>query len=519
MACFRADQTYCGSVVGGISRRTFLATSASVATVAGLAACSTSASLTGQGSAAEAETAASGVQPTHNWWITNRRRADPSLVEAYTGKASITSGEQLPLHVSTSADQFNIEVYRIGHYDGQGGALIAKAGPFTGRSQNKAMESDGSRMTAARWQSSAVLDTSDWTEGLHLIHVIVGKKRTEAPVLVRSDSTDGKVALIAAPMTWQAYNTWGGRSLYRSENGSFAERSFAVSLDRPMAPTGRTVFYAFEVPIFQQAEAADVPLAYTTNIDISSNGSTLAGAKGAVSTGHDEYWTVDYRNALEKARDAGTNIAFLGANAGYWRVRLQDSDTGPDRTVACYKSAALDPMTGPSTTARFRDSPDSRPEAAITGQLYDAFPANGDMTIRDPDFFLFDGTDVSEGQKISRLLGPETDRYYPISASPDRLQIPALSPVTCNGKATWSTMTYYTADSGAGVVATGTMGWTRAMPRPINAGFPQQTTEFVSHVTNNLLQAMASGPMGNDHPVRDDTGDVKLPSTSTTGAS
>ena len=501
-----------------MSRRAFLATSASVATVAGLAACSTS--LTGQGSAVDAETAASESQPTRDWWISHKHRADPALAEAYTGKVSIASGEQLPLHVSTSADQFNVEVYRIGHYDGQGGALIAKAGPFPGKSQNKAIESDGSRMTAAHWQPSAVLDTSDWTDGLYLIHVVVGKKRTEAPVLVRSDSTDGKVALIATPMTWQAYNTWGGRSLYRSENGTFAQRSFAVSLDRPMAATGRTVFYAFEIPIFQQAEAADVPLAYTTNIDIShSNGSVLDGAKGVVSTGHDEYWTVPYRNALEKARDAGTNVAFLGANAGYWRVRLNDSDAGPNRTVTCYKSAGLDPTTGPQTTARFRDSPDSRPEAAITGQMYDAFPAYGDMTIRDPDFFLFDGTDVREGQKISKLLGPETDRYYPISASPDRLQIPALSPVTCNGKATWSTMTYYGADSGAGVVATGTMGWTRALPRPINAGFPQQTTEFVSHVTNNLLQAMAAGPMANDHAVSDDTGDVKLPSTSTTGAS
>lgn len=504
------------SVSGEMTRRGFLATSATVATVAGLSACSSS--LVGT-SGPIAETAGSDITPTRAWWIRGKQRAATDVVEAYAGKNSVLPGEALPIHVSTAADQFNVEVFRIGHYDGQGGALVAKAGPFPGKRQNAAIEADSTRMTAANWAPSVTLDTTDWPEGLHLVHVVVGKKRTETPVVVRSESLDGKVALIAAPMTWQAYNTWGGRSLYRSEGGAFAGRSYAVSLDRPLAQTGRTVLYAFDVPIFAQAEVAGVPLAYTTNIDISRSGESLDGAKAAISTGHDEYWTVPYRKALEKARDAGTNVAFLGANTCYWRVRLEDSSTGPDRTVVCYKSSALDPNKGPQTTARFRDSPHADSEASIIGQLYDAFPANGDMTIRNPDFFLFADTGVQEGQKIGKLLGPETDRYYPISASPDRVEIPALSPVTCNGKQTWSTMTYYDSESGAGVFATGTMGWTRAMPRPVNAGFPQETTEFVNTVTNNLLRACADGPMAAEHAPRDDTGDVKLPATSTTGSS
>jgi hypothetical protein len=41
-----------------------------------------------------------------------------------------------------------------------------------------------------------------------------------------------------------------------------------------------------------------------------------------ISLGHDEYWSPAMRHTVEGARDAGTNLAFLGANAVYWRVRF-----------------------------------------------------------------------------------------------------------------------------------------------------------------------------------------------------
>ena len=83
-------------------------------------------------------------------------------------------------------------------------------------------------------------------------------------------------------------------------------------------------------------------------------------------SGHDEYWSLIERNALEQARDAGVSLAILSANTGYWRVRLDPSSGGDDRRiVTCYKSATHDPERDrPDTTARFRDAPDARPENA-----------------------------------------------------------------------------------------------------------------------------------------------------------
>lgn len=48
----------------------------------------------------------------------------------------------------------------------------------------------------------------------------------------------------------------------------------------------------------------------------------LDGARAVISLGHDEYWTPQQRDAVTKARDAGVNVAFLGANACYRRIRF-----------------------------------------------------------------------------------------------------------------------------------------------------------------------------------------------------
>ena len=73
-----------------------------------------------------------------------------------------------------------------------------------------------------------------------------------------------------------------------------------------------------------------MPLSYFANVDLHDGHDLLAGALGYVSMGHDEYWTPSMRTTVETARDAGTNLAFLGANTMYWRVRLGDR---PDRAA------------------------------------------------------------------------------------------------------------------------------------------------------------------------------------------
>jgi hypothetical protein len=59
-------------------------------------------------------------------------------------------------------------------------------------------------------------------------------------------------------------------------------------------------------------------------------------------------------------------------------------------------------------------------------------------------------------------------------------------------------MTYYSADSGAGVFATGTIGWINALD--IAKWSDEKVSTFVRGVTTNVLQAFAAGPTGLEHP-------------------
>ena len=67
-----------------------------------------------------------------------------------------------------------------------------------------------------------------------------------------------------------------------------------------------------------------------------------------LSVGHDEYWSWQMRDQVERARDHGVNLMFLGSNAAYWQVRFEPAYNGvADRTLVCYKetrnAGPLDP--------------------------------------------------------------------------------------------------------------------------------------------------------------------------------
>ena len=102
------------------------------------------------------------------------------------------------------------------------------------------------------------------------------------------------------------------------------------------------------------------------------------------------------------------------------------------------------------------------------------------------------------------LVAIEIERAYPIEGTPGNLQVVAHSPVAQYQKPdTHSDITYYTAASGAGVVAVGSMAWCVAL---MGAGsrrhIDKPAAAFARTVTANLLREMAEGPLGSRHPAR-----------------
>jgi hypothetical protein len=186
-----------------------------------------------------------------------------------------------------------------------------------------------------------------------------------------------------------------------------------------------------------------------------------------ISLGHDEYWTPQQRDAVTKARDAGVNVAFLGANACYRRIRFGSSPTGANRTVICYKTAyTMDPLYGHDAalvTTDYRVAPAAHPESSMTGVLYEGYPTDAPYVVHASDHWLFEGTGVKNGDSFDHLVGVEYDRVTPGQPTPRPIQILAHSPLVCGGQSSHADSAYYTTPSGAGVFASGTMRWVEGL--------------------------------------------------------
>ena len=143
----------------------------------------------------------------------------------------------------------------------------------------------------------------------------------------------------------------------------------------------------FDLAPIALAERSGVPLAYETDVDLDQHPALLNGSRAVISLGHDEYYSAAMRTALARRPDAGTNIAFLGANAMYRHIRFAPSALGADRIEICYKVAEDDPLYGhdnSQTTQHWRDPPDPRPESVITGVFYECNPVSAPYVVYDP---------------------------------------------------------------------------------------------------------------------------------------
>ncbi len=452
------------------------------------------------------------------------RAASNDEIAGYTTRTSGPEGTRVGLKVSTAAARWQVVAYRIGAYQGGWGHRIWQSTYQEGRVQPDAiLDPVETRTVVAPWRRSLTIDTGGWPAGFYALKLRTGSGFEKlVPYVVSSESAEGTVALVAPVTTWQAYNAWGGYSLYEGPDGE--ARSWAVSFDRPFGGyMGANDFRTAAFPIVVRAEQLGVPLSYFTNVDIHARPGVLTGARGYVSMGHDEYWTTTMRRQVMQARDAGTNLAFLGANTMYWRIRLSDGPSGPNRTVTGYRDDAYaDPLRDEQpeeTTSRFRDPPAARPEQDLIGMQYECYPVDADYVIVSPRWWGFQGTGLGYGDRVPGLVGPEADRVYPGARTPRPLQILSNTTYDCRGVTTSTQSSYYTSDSGAGVFTAGTLRWGCALVDTCDRPLGARVSRFVGSVTDNVLREFATGPVGTRHPARDNIDDFDLPVANLVSAS
>src|SRR6476659_4041541 len=466
---------------------------------------------------------------TKPWDVRNAATIASGGIEGYATAASINKGTSVGRKVnSTSGAPFRVEIYRTGYYGGAGARLFSVISGLTGTAQPACTtNSTTGLIDCSNWSTSLTLTTTqDWPSGTYAIRLVREDTGTDNQILlvVRDDSRKSQVVYGVGFATFEAYNNYGGKSLYDfnsagSTTVAGTPRAVKVSFDRPFEQprSGLRDWYTrTEVATVYWLEQQGYDVGYVANTDIGRSPSLIQGIEAYVSPAHDEYVSAEMRNALTTARDSGTSLFFSGGNEVYWKIRFENGPNGgQSRIEVSYKSTQSggpDPSGIPTGTWRDPNGANA-PENGLTGIMYVGdndnvyFPivvsalAGSDRVYRyTPLASQPAGSSTTIG---AGLVGWEWDARVSNGQEPPGVKTLATSPVTgelvqnngANYNPSGSTgvnIVKYTAASGALVFSTGTNHWNRGLaPNAVGVGEPDSR---IQQITTNVLADMGATP-------------------------
>jgi len=287
---------------------------------------------------------------TNAWMITNY--ASNHQIEGYADLTSVNRGGQIRFYVNTVDSTYTLQVFRIGWYSGLGGRAETTPIERTGIKQPACPMDSTTGMTECAWSDPYTLtvsnpsDPTDWVSGFYLV-LLTGSSGLQSYIVfvVRDDGYASGLLFQSSVTTYQAYNAWGGKSLY-TFNSSQGVSAVKVSFNRPYDDgLGSGQFLSAELNAAAYLESQGYDLTYDTDVDTHASPSQLLIHKGFLSVGHDEYWSYEMRQNLTAARDAGVNLGFFAGDESYWQIRFESSPVSgaANRTEVCYKDLPANP--------------------------------------------------------------------------------------------------------------------------------------------------------------------------------
>ncbi|MPZ20455.1 MAG: DUF4082 domain-containing protein [Luteitalea sp.] len=321
--------------------------------------------------------------PASEWDVSG---AGDSAIQGFATQISVNQGQTIRFKVKTTALLFRLDIYRLGYYGGLGARKVATIGPVLRRSQpNCLVEQSTGLVDCGNWSV-----TGSWSvpatavSGIYIAKAtrLGGGGGSHIVFVVRDDDGQSDLLFQTSDTTWQAYNQYGGNSLYV---GNPAGRAYKVSYNRPFTTRGTSPedwLFGAEYPMVRWLEANGYDVSYSTGIDSDRRGAEILEHKVFLSVGHDEYWSAAQRMHVENARAAGVHLAFFSGNEVFWKTRWENSiasGAGAYRTLVCYKethaNAKIDPVsniwTGTWRDPRFSPPADGgHPENALTGTIF-----------------------------------------------------------------------------------------------------------------------------------------------------
>src|SRR3954451_13790097 len=275
-------------------------------------------------------------------------------IGGFATQTSVNKGTAVQLKIGRNAPTFpatkvDISVYRMGYYGGLGGRLISAASASNVTVNNtqacNPMDATTGKLDCSNWAVTYTIPASS----LPASGVYIAKLHTpdaagldnQIVFTVRDDARASKMLYVLPIATYQAYNNWGGKSLYFDKDGgaltiSGSNRAVKVSFNRPYdnAESTRNRFGGPDSELISWVESQGYDVAYTDDVQAAADAASLKQHKVDIIPSHSEYWSLEEFNNVKAARDAGVGISSFSANTAYWKVRYEDNG----RTLVCYKT-------------------------------------------------------------------------------------------------------------------------------------------------------------------------------------
>jgi hypothetical protein len=386
------------------------------------------------------------------------------MLDGYCFPRSAATGESLPLHVATDAARFSVEVAR----EGATREVVWRAEGVPGQAHPTP---DDAAANGCGWPTAVEIPiASDWRSGYYSVTLTAGEERGDAFLVVRPKpgAARSPMILVLSTTTWNAYNDWGGPSLYTGGTRVSFERPLARGfLDKPsphrrkMQPepdregnwyfewaeplglslwSGGAGWAAWERDFVRWAELNGYELDVATSEDLEQHPDVLDGHRLYLSVGHDEYWSGGMRDSVEGFIARGGNAAFFSGNTAFWQVRFDDEL----RSMTCFKYRAdEDPVVGTPderlVSGVWSDHRIAWPETRTIGLTFTrggysryglGVPrGSGAYTVWRPEHWAFEGTDLRYGDELGRanaIVAYEVDGVE-LTTGADGLPVPTGS--------------------------------------------------------------------------------------------
>lgn len=424
-------------------------------------------------------------------------------IQAYADKVSVARGESLNFYVDCQDPTATIAIYRVGWYNGLGGRLMSPPTTFRAGRQNRTPITGSRGLYDCNWVANTSFtvpystDTSKWPSGIYFANLTCGTTgyQTSVAFVVRDDYRPSSFIFQQSVNTYQAYNSFGGLSLYPNKLHLNAQ---AVSFNRPYnTGYGTGFFLNWEINMVRFLEREGYDVTYTTDVDSHTGNSYLAQHKGFLIVGHDEYWTQGMRQRIVNLRNQRVGIGVFASDTCEWQARYEADTKGyANRTLVCYKNQYhQDPdyIAGQAGNAAARNQVTTAwsdpylnlPEDQLFGVRWHANPVYGDIILTNTNTWVTEGSGATYGTRLVGLLGYETDAVnkgtpngtFVLSQSPDRTG--------------FSNMTLSPTPGGGFVFAVGSMQWSWGLDSftgITNPGTP--TSPVAQQITRNVLAHM-----------------------------